>query len=188
MQGNCTEAAPPAEVLDTAHLQPPLLPLQPGQCVLLADANLITAWHHLWLDGLYVRHTPSARAPSTANILGGHSSHGASALYLSHSTLQGAVLAERSTAHAVRVDERNTSAESSASQLPPKTDPVDVTGAALGSLAVDVADSLYAEGALCLPCRLRWPRCACVLVLRASGCCVLPPGPGRALGSLLCVV
>jgi hypothetical protein len=60
MQGNCAGAPPSAASLGLSGT--PLLPLLPYQCLLIADINLLgTAYHELWVDGLYVRYRRTGR-------------------------------------------------------------------------------------------------------------------------------
>ena len=54
MQGNCGDVAP-SFTPPTGHAL--LRDLLPGQCLLLADDNLMWVNRQLWLDGLYVRLT-----------------------------------------------------------------------------------------------------------------------------------
>ena len=58
MQGNCGDVAP-SFTPPTGHA--PLRDLLPGQCLLLADGNLMWVEGQLWLDGLYVRLTSPPR-------------------------------------------------------------------------------------------------------------------------------
>eukprot|EP00892_Ulva_mutabilis_P011476 jgi/Ulvmu1/8700/UM047_0040.1 len=142
IQGNCTAATPAAEALDTAGIRPPLAPLREGQCLLLADSNIFSAWHWLWLDSVYLRHKPSARAPGAATLIGGHRSSGGgpAALYLTHSTLQGAVRWDGTTA-AVPSGEGRDGNAANAESAGPAPRGADVTG----TLGLDVAKSVYAE-------------------------------------------
>ena len=54
MQGNCGDVAP-SFTPPTGHA--PLRDLLPGQCLLLADHDLMWVGGQLWLDNLYVRLT-----------------------------------------------------------------------------------------------------------------------------------
>lgn len=53
MQGNCTEDLPAA--LAAAAAVPPLLPLQPGQCVIASPVNVVAVRGQLWMDNVYLR-------------------------------------------------------------------------------------------------------------------------------------
>eukprot|EP00892_Ulva_mutabilis_P008827 jgi/Ulvmu1/6316/UM029_0024.1 len=65
IQGNCT-APPPATLLAALAATPPLLPLQPGQCLLVAPANMLAARGQLWLDNLYLRVDVAMHAANAA--------------------------------------------------------------------------------------------------------------------------
>eukprot|EP00892_Ulva_mutabilis_P011358 jgi/Ulvmu1/8595/UM045_0038.1 len=57
IRGNC-ETTPELQLGD-----PPLLPLLPGQCVIMADMNLWQVRHgRLWMHNLYLRHVTSVRS------------------------------------------------------------------------------------------------------------------------------
>jgi hypothetical protein len=71
MQGNCAAAPPSAASLGLSGAQPALLPLLPYQCLLIADMDLLFASRpsQLWLDGLYVRYSRTARVDSFYEFL-----------------------------------------------------------------------------------------------------------------------
>eukprot|EP00892_Ulva_mutabilis_P011349 jgi/Ulvmu1/8587/UM045_0030.1 len=82
IRGNC--AAAPQLQLEG----PPLLPLLPGQCVIVADMDL---WHvrfgRLWMHNLYLRHTASVRDDAVALVT---STEPSGQLWLTQMTMQGA--------------------------------------------------------------------------------------------------
>ena len=82
LQGNCTTAVP---------LQmegPPLLPLLPGQCVLVADMGFAyVSYGRLWMHNLYLRHAASARADEVSLVV---TTQWSGWLWLTLTTLQGA--------------------------------------------------------------------------------------------------
>lgn len=58
MPGDCAEAGEPQFAIEGV----PLVPRKPGQCVLLADADLQTmGTGNLWMHNLYIRHKQHAR-------------------------------------------------------------------------------------------------------------------------------
>ena len=84
MQGNCTGAGDPTFTIAGV----PLVPRKPGQCVLLADNDLLTLGPgRLWVHNLYIRHKATQRDLSvslmyTRSDMGGQ-------LWMTGCTLQG---------------------------------------------------------------------------------------------------
>jgi len=63
LQGNC--AAAPQLQLEG----PPLLPLLPGQCVIVADMDVAyVGYGRLWMHNLYLRHVATARADEVSLV------------------------------------------------------------------------------------------------------------------------
>lgn len=145
MQGNCSDAEPLPDALATAvaGLQPPLLPLAPGQCLLLTDATVVSTWHLLWLDNVAIRQSPSKRLRVAAPLLGGAggAAPGPAALYLTRSTLQGAGGAAPSSDRG-----GSAAAADAASAAAPDSGAAPQTAPGNGTVGVDVQDMLYAEG------------------------------------------
>ena len=82
LQGNCSEA--PQLQLEG----PPLLPLLPGQCVLLVDMDFAhVGYGRLWMHNLYLRHVASARADGVYLVA---TTQASGWLWLTLTTLQGA--------------------------------------------------------------------------------------------------
>lgn len=83
VQGNCAGAAPSFK-LPPSHA--PLRPLLTGQCLLLADEQVLSAGSRLWLDGLYFRLTSPRHRLFSQLIV----THGAGTeVWMTNVTLQG---------------------------------------------------------------------------------------------------
>lgn len=54
LQGNCTDPPEP-EFLEGLAPEAALLPIQPGQCLIISDTDLLRADGELWVHNLYVR-------------------------------------------------------------------------------------------------------------------------------------
>lgn len=75
----------------------PLVPLKPGQCVLVADTELFTlGTGRLWLHNLYLRQKPSQRDSLTSLAYTAHDMTGQ--LWMTACTLQGTGLYDSSEA------------------------------------------------------------------------------------------
>lgn len=92
LQGRCEGVALPDDDADFTSLDPPLLPRQPHQCVLLADVDLLSASGRLWLDGLYLRARRDSRDDTVTmlSVAAPPTATAASALWVTDCVLQGA--------------------------------------------------------------------------------------------------
>lgn len=67
---------------------PPVLPLLPGQCILVADMEIAyLSYGQLWMHNLYLRHAATARAGEVSLVVATQES---GRLWLTLTTLQGA--------------------------------------------------------------------------------------------------
>lgn len=84
MQGNCTDAKEPQFEVEGA----PLVPRKPGQCVILADTDLLTPGAgRLWVHNLYIRHKASQRGDHVMLMFIAKNMYGQ--LWMTSCTLQG---------------------------------------------------------------------------------------------------
>jgi hypothetical protein len=98
VQGNCSEPIP--EELTKNLTGPPLLPLKPGQCLVLLFGNAMqivseTA-HNFWIDSLYLRQLPMKDPPdhettlvSVDKFTSGAPADTAPSVWMSNVTIQG---------------------------------------------------------------------------------------------------
>ena len=86
VQGNCSEAPPPE--IEVSGV--PLVPLTPGQCLLLTDKSLFyLGAGRLWMHNLYVRHTATQVGYPVVWLVSTANSHVESHLWMTSCTLQG---------------------------------------------------------------------------------------------------
>lgn len=67
MQGNCQDSTTAAD-LDLTGVAP-LDTLNPGQCVILTDINLMTPKQEMWLHNLYIRRHSTIRSDDNGSII-----------------------------------------------------------------------------------------------------------------------
>ena len=166
MQGNCT-APPPESLLASLPTTPPLLPLLPGQCLLVSPVNVLAARGRLWLDNLYLRTTGAAGVAAgepqagsgSGDYTDGHAavqivavadSPGRGEVWMTGCTLQG----HMHGGHA---------------QVGRGTGSAAVTG-------LQVAGRAFADGALLLPVDVNM--CVCMIFIAVSTMTLAPPTTG----------
>ena len=86
MQGDCSDA-PPAQVEVRGV---PLLPVTPGQCLLVADTTIFTLGvGRLWLHNLYLRHTATQVSDPVVWLVRAPYENSEAQLWMTSCTLQG---------------------------------------------------------------------------------------------------
>ena len=88
MQGDCSEA-PPAQILEQVR-GVPLVPLTPGQCLLVTDKSLFyLGAGRLWMHNLYLRHTATNVSYPVVTMVGPSVLNVEAQLWMTSCTLQG---------------------------------------------------------------------------------------------------
>ena len=88
MQGNCSEEPPP--LLEAAVSGVPLVPLSPGECLLVTDKSLFyLGAGRLWMHNLYLRHTATSVSYPVVTLVGPSSLTVEAQLWMTSCTLQG---------------------------------------------------------------------------------------------------